>query len=83
MDFTLIAEIGEGDLLMDLIHEYGTTFMQKLGKNRYRVVYFSGKRMIFFEGELNKEQIEKLKNIAYEVSKIQVNMEERVVNIVA
>jgi len=79
--FNLIAKIKDKSLLVDLIHEYGTTFYQKLGKNKYRVIYFSGSRLVVFEGALDENTAKKIEEMGFEVSEIEIDEEEKIIRI--
>ena len=77
--YNLIARVKNPELLSDLIHELGSLFYQKLGKSKYRVVYFSGSRVVVFEGKLPNEIFERIKNMGYEVNDIKIDEDEKLV----
>lgn len=69
----LVACLTDPDLLFDLMHELGTSFYCKMGKDAWRVVYFAGNRELHFEGNLTEKQLGRLKENSVEVSEITVN----------
>ncbi|RLF28493.1 MAG: hypothetical protein DRN14_04110 [Thermoplasmata archaeon] len=81
MEFGLVANISDPELLMGLVHDAGTLFYQRLGKGIYNVIYFSRTRVVAFKGKLTKEQEERIKSIGYEVKEISIDFDTGMVEI--
>jgi len=79
-EWFLQAKISNPDLLFEIIHALGQTFYRKLN-GEYEVVYFSGSKAVYFKGKLSKQEAEKLRNLGFEVSKLEVDEEGKVVRI--
>ena len=81
----LRAEVKSSELLFHLIHEAGSTFFvvknQKGKVYEVEVVYFSGKKFIHFSGVITEEELNRLKGIGWEVSKIEVDEQNNEVKI--
>lgn len=78
--FGLIANVGDDkDLLVNLIHEAGNLFYQKIGKNRYKVAYFSNSRIVVFEGKLDEETAKFIEAIGYNISRLEIDEENKLV----
>jgi len=79
-EYKLIAKIKSPELLFQLAHELGSTFYT-VEKGKYKVIYFSGRKIILFDGEMDENYSKRLEMIGYRVSKIKVDEEEGMVYI--
>ena len=61
------------DTILRLMNELGISYYCELGKDEYRVVYFSNSRQCFFEGHLAGEQLKQIQQDSHKVSKITVD----------
>lgn len=70
----LFAKITDPNLLWKSMHELGFTFYRitKMisGTSKVEVLYFAGSRCIYFEGEMNQEEVQRLKALAFPAKKI-------------
>ena len=74
MKLQLVAKITDIDLLQKSIHELGTVFYQtNTDGSVTKVVYFSGSRVIEFDGKINETQAKIVKAIGHKVNTIEVN----------
>ena len=78
----LFAKIKDSELLFSLIHELGTTFYKPLGQNKYRVIYFSGRRFVIFEGEIPQEKLKNLERFAWKVDEMEIDEENNILKII-
>jgi len=60
------------DTILRLMNELGISYHCELGKDEYRVVYFSNSRQCF-EGHLAGEQLKQIRQDSHKVSKITVD----------
>jgi len=81
--FQLIAKISDPDLLTKSMHELGTVFYMVNGHGKIvRVVYFSGSRLVDFQGELPKDLAERIEAEGHMVANIEVDEAQGYVKIV-
>ena len=80
----LIAEITDPELMMKLQHEKGASFFKPTGEKpgTYEVLYFSGNKVVHFEGELTAAQLELLKAQANQCTIIDLDLNQGFVRIV-
>ena len=71
----LIVVTKNAETILGLMNELGASYYAELGNGEYRVVYFSNSRQCFFEGKLNREQLEQVKQGSRKVSKVTVDDE--------
>ena len=69
----LFAKITDAELMWKSMHELGTTFYRMLSRDEVEILYFSGNRAIHFKGRMSQNGIEKLKALAFPVSRIELN----------
>ena len=69
----LVAEIKEAELLFKMVHALGTTFYKPCGDGTFEVVYFSGEKIVHFNGKLSEEQIKTLEQTGWKVSEISID----------
>jgi len=81
--FQLIAKISDAELLTKSMHELGTVFYT-VGENGEitRVVYFSGSRLVDFQGKLDQALAARIQAEGHKVSKIEVDEVQGYVKIV-
>jgi len=69
----LVAEIKEAELLFKMVHALGTTFYKPIGNGEFEIVYFSGEKIVHFNGRLSESQIKILEQTAWKVTEITVD----------
>ena len=83
MRFQLVATISDSELLRKCLHELGTIFYQKNGDGKIaKVVYFSGSRVVEFNGVVDKELAKRLKAEGHEVDSVEVDEAQGYVKVV-
>jgi hypothetical protein len=74
MKFQLVAKISDPDLLGKSMHELGTMFYQLDSKgNVARVVYFSGSRVIEYNGKADENLTKRIRAEGHQVDIIEVD----------
>ena len=74
MKFQLIAKVTDPDLLRKSMHELGTVFYQTHEKdNVILIVYFSGSRIVQYNGKVEEELSKFVRAIGYRVSSIEID----------
>jgi hypothetical protein len=74
MKLQLIAKISDPVLLRKSMHELGTIFYQTDGNGKIsKVVYFSGSRVVEFDGEIDEALAKRVKAEGHRVESIEVD----------
>ena len=74
MKFQLIAQVSDQDLLRKSMHELGTVFYQTDDKdNVVLVIYFSGSRIVRYNGKVDEELSRLVRAIGFRVSSIEID----------
>ena len=83
MKFQLLAKINEADLLQKSVHELGTVFYQKGPEGDIvKIVYFSGSRVIEYEGKIGESLASRIKAEGHAVDLIEIDTLQGFVRIV-
>lgn len=69
----LVVKTGNPETILDMMHELGTSFYCKTGKDEYHMVYFATNREVHFEGQLSEKQLEEVKADSKEVASIKID----------
>lgn len=70
----LLAKITDADLLRKSMHELGTIFYQSDGNGAItRIVYFSGSRVVEFQGKADEALTRRVKAEGHRVDSIEVD----------
>lgn len=74
MKFQLIAQVSDPDLLRKSMHELGTVFYQTDDKdNVVLVIYFSGSRIVRYNGKVDEELSKFVRALGYRVNSIEID----------
>ena len=74
MKFQLIAQVSDPDLLRKSMHELGTVFYQTDDKdNVVLIVYFSGSRIVRYNGKVDEELSKFVRAMGYRVNSIEID----------
>ena len=73
MRFQLIAKIKDPELLRKSIHELGTLFYVTEKDAIFRVVYFSGSRIVEYIGTLDEDFAKRVRAEGHKVDSIEVD----------
>ena len=74
MKFQLIAQVSDPDLLRKSMHELGTVFYQTDDKdNVVLVIYFSGSRIVRYNGKVDEELSKFVRAMGYRVNSIEID----------
>lgn len=83
MKLQLVAKISDAELLRKNIHELGTVFYQKDGEGSIvKVVYFSGSRVIEYNGKVDENLAKRIKAEGHAVHVIEIDESQGFVRIV-
>lgn len=83
MRFQLIANVKDSELFRKSIHELGTIFYQTDDEDKIvLVVYFSGSRIVQYNGKVEGGLAKLIRSIGYKVSSIEVDEVQGYVKIV-
>jgi len=77
----LIAEIIDEELLFKLVHQLGATFFRTVGEGIVEVVYFSGEKVVHYQGKVTEEHFKLLNATGWPVNSIEVSQVEGTVKI--
>lgn len=83
MRFQLVAKINDPDLLSKSIHELGTAFYQEDPQHSItKVVYFSGSRVIEYDGKVDETLARRVRAEAHVVDSIEIDDSQGYVRII-
>lgn len=83
MKFQLVAKINDPDLLSKSVHELGTVFYQEDKEgNIVKVAYFSGSRVIEYNGKVDETLAKRVRAEGYAVDLIEIDEFQNAVRII-
>lgn len=59
----LVVKTNNPQTIVDMMHEMGTSFYCKTGRNEHRAIYFATNREVHFEGSLSPQQLQAMNRV--------------------